>query len=87
MLYTKYFYGFEKEGTTAFYREGKNIQGHYFNYRYPIVESLARNLLPKLINCPVTEAQTLLPITQEMIDAEEALRLQKIKEVEVMDER
>lgn len=25
MLYTKYFYGFEREGTTGFYREGKNI--------------------------------------------------------------
>ena len=63
MLYTKYFYGFEKEGTTAFYREGKSVQGHYFNYRYPIVEELARTLLQKLINYPVMEAQTLLPKT------------------------
>jgi hypothetical protein len=25
MLYTKYFYGFEKEGASQFYRDGKNI--------------------------------------------------------------
>jgi hypothetical protein len=78
MLYTKYFYGFEKEGTTAFYREGKGILGHYFNYRYPIVEEIARNLLPKLVNTPVTDAKTLLPKTQEVIDAEETLKMKKI---------
>ena len=61
MLYTKYFYGFEKEGTTAFYREGKGIQGHYFSYRYPMVEDIARNLLPKLINNPTTDVLSLLP--------------------------
>lgn len=45
MLYTKYFYGFEKEAATGFYREGKNIQGHYFNYRYPILESALKATL------------------------------------------
>jgi len=36
MLFTKHFYGFEKEGTSASFRDAKSITGHYFNYRYPI---------------------------------------------------
>ena len=77
MLYTKYFYGFEKEGTSAFYRQGKGIQGHYFDFRYPLVEEIAKELLQKLINTPVTDALALLPKTQEVIDAEEKQKLEE----------
>ena len=35
LLYTKYFYGFEKEGKSAYYFE-KAVAGHYFNYRVAI---------------------------------------------------
>jgi len=40
MLFTKYFYGFEKEGSSVYFRENKNIQGFFFNYRRPIKQSL-----------------------------------------------
>jgi hypothetical protein len=54
ILYTKYFYGFEKEGSTNFYRENKSIIGHYFNYRYPILESSISSTLKRVINVPVS---------------------------------
>ena len=45
MMFTKYFYGFEKEGATAAYREGKSITGHYVSYRYPVLESAIESTL------------------------------------------
>lgn len=61
MLYTKYFYGFEKEAATGFFREGKNVQGHYFQYKYPILESELKNTLQKAINQPINDVSFLLP--------------------------
>jgi hypothetical protein len=57
LLYTKYFYGFEKEGKSAYYFE-KAVTGHYFNYRAPIQEAQLGNTIMKLLNEPVTEAET-----------------------------
>jgi hypothetical protein len=56
MLYTKYFYGFEKENASSNYREGKSIAGHYFNYRYPILESALNSTLKKALNIPIADA-------------------------------
>ena len=56
MLYTKYFYGFEKENASSNYREGKSIAGHYFNYRYPIIESALNSTLKKALNIPISDA-------------------------------
>ena len=61
MLYTKYFYGFEKENASSNYREGKSITGHYFNYRYPILESALNSTLRKALNIPISDASFLLP--------------------------
>jgi hypothetical protein len=54
LLYTKHFYGFEKEQGNQTYREGKNIVGTYFQYRYPILEAKLKGL-QKLINCPISD--------------------------------
>jgi len=61
MLYTKYFYGFEKEGATVSYREGKGIQGHYIQYKYPVLETVIDLTLQKAINFPIADASILLP--------------------------
>jgi hypothetical protein len=79
MLYTKYFYGFEKEGATAAYRDGKSTHGHYLNYRYPILESAINSTLRKALNHPITDVNFLLPKSSHEIDKE----LQAQKELEV----
>jgi hypothetical protein len=53
LLYTKYFYGFEKEGRSNYFFE-KAVHGHYFNYRYPIKESMIRDTIMKVLNEPLT---------------------------------
>lgn len=53
LIYTKFFYGFEKEGKSNYYFE-KAVHGHYFNYRYPIKESMIGDTIMKLLNEPVT---------------------------------
>lgn len=70
MLYTKYFYGFEKEGATVSYHEGKAIQGHYVQYKYPILESAIESTLQKAISFPMSDASILLPKPQSVINAE-----------------
>jgi len=70
MLYTKYFYGFEKENATSFYREGKSITGHYFNYRYPILESALNTTLKRALNIPIKDVEFLLPKSQITIENE-----------------
>lgn len=68
MLYTKYFYGFEKEAATVSYRDGKSIQGHYFNYRYPFLESALDSTIARAINVPIKDAAFLLPKSQHELD-------------------
>ena len=53
LLYTKYFYGFEKEGRSNYFFE-KAVHGHYFNYRYPIKESMIGDTIMKVLNEPLT---------------------------------
>ena len=61
LLYTKYFYGFEKEGASSSYREGKSVLGHYIQYKYPILESALGDTLERAINFPISDASILLP--------------------------
>lgn len=61
MMYTKFFYGFEKEGATVSYREGKAISGHYVQYKYPILESALEKTLSTAINYPISDVSILLP--------------------------
>lgn len=76
MLYTKYFYGFEKEAATIAYRDGKSTQGHYFNYRYPILEAALNSTLAKALNIPITDVSFLLPKSQQQIDKEREAELE-----------
>ena len=81
MLYTKYFYGFEKEGGTVIYRNGKSTQGHYFNYRYPILESTLYKIVKKAINVPIQNVEFLLPKSEHEIAKE--LEAQKDLEAKI----
>ena len=87
MLYTKYFYGFEKEGATVSYREGKAIQGHYIQYKYPILETAIDLTLQKAINFPIADASILLPKSQAKIDAERIEAEELEKRIAAMDSR
>lgn len=54
VLYNKYFYGFEKEGKSAYYLDNA-VSGTYFNYRYPFSEELIGKCLVKAINLPLSD--------------------------------
>lgn len=60
ILYNKYFYGFEKEGKSAYYLDNA-VQGAYFNFRYPLNEALIGAQLVKALQ---------LPLYKESIDRE-----------------
>lgn len=85
MLYTKYFYGFEKEGATVAYRDGKATQGHYFNYRYPILESAINQTLVKALNIPIKDVSFLLPKPQHEIEKEKQAQLELEARIAAMD--
>lgn len=63
MLYTKHFYGFEKEGSCMVHRDAGAISGHFFNYRYPLRRDLIDSTLRKMLNRPLWQepVQKLLP--------------------------
>ena len=69
MLFTKHFYGFEKEGKSDYYLEGK-VTAHYFSFKYPFKESLLKTTLQKAINMPINSVKFLLPKPQVEIDLE-----------------
>lgn len=48
ILYNKYFYGFEKEGKSSYYLDNQ-VQGAYFNFRYPFNEQLIHSHLSKAL--------------------------------------
>lgn len=70
LMYTKYFYGFEKEGASQAYRDGKGVKGHYVQYRYPILAAALPDTLERALNFPIEDAAVLLPRDQKQIDAE-----------------
>lgn len=87
MLYTKHFYGFEKEGSCSVYREASSITGHYFNYRYPIRQDLIDVTLRKMLNRPIwSEAiQALLPKNDLLLELEEQANEKELARVEAME--
>jgi hypothetical protein len=56
ILFNKYFYGFEKEGKSAYYLDNAVDEGIYFNFRFPLNETILPLTLVKAINLPLTEA-------------------------------
>lgn len=54
ILYNKYFYGFEKEGKSAYYLDNAVTDGVYFNFRYPLNDTLFPLTLVKAVNLPLT---------------------------------
>ena len=60
ILYNKYFYGFEKEGKSAYFQE-KTVSGLYLPYRYPIREDLLDSTLMQALNIPIRDAESLKP--------------------------
>lgn len=54
ILYNKYFYGFEKEGKSAYYLDNA-VQGAYFNFRYPLNDKLIGSHLIKALQLPLYE--------------------------------
>jgi hypothetical protein len=74
ILYNKYFYGFEKEGKSAYFQE-KLSSGLYLPYRYPFREDLLATCLMPALNVPLRDLEGLKPR-----DAEEERRELEDKE-------
>jgi hypothetical protein len=60
ILYNKYFYGFEKEGKSAYFQE-KAGNGFYMPFRYPFREDLLDSTLMQALNVPLHSADALKP--------------------------
>lgn len=60
ILYNKYFYGFEKEGKSAYFQE-KAVTGFYLPFRYPFREDLLDSTLMQALNVPLGSADALKP--------------------------
>ena len=86
MLYTKHFYGFEKEGKSDYFLEGK-VTGHYFNYRYPFKESVLKYTLHKALNVPIKDVKFLLPKPSSEIRKEEEAKAAEEERIAQMNER
>lgn len=54
ILYTKFFYGFEKEGKSNYFFE-KAVFGHYFNYKIAFKEAFLGDTIMKALNEPITD--------------------------------
>jgi hypothetical protein len=54
-LYNKYFYGFEKEGKSAYFLDNAVDDGVYFNFRYPLNETLLPLTLVRAVNIPLNQ--------------------------------
>ena len=53
ILYNKYFYGFEKEGKSAYFLDNAAEEGVYFNFRFPFNETLLPLTMERAINMPL----------------------------------
>ena len=60
ILYNKYFYGFEKEGKSAYFQE-KAVSGFYLPFRYPFREDLLDSTLMLALNVPISDIDSLRP--------------------------
>lgn len=60
MIYTKYFYGFEKEAASQVWTE-KKVTGTMFNYTYPVDEKMFIEKINLALNHPIESGAYLLP--------------------------
>jgi hypothetical protein len=85
MLYTKHYYGFEKEGSCSAYRDAQAITGHYFNYKYPINQSLMDETVRKMLNRPVWSVKDLIPKNEWELKAEELQKEREEAKIDAME--
>ena len=64
MLYTKHFYGFEKEGKCDTYNE-KQVVSNVFNFRYPVNQYEIQDKLQPCIGLGLTDVEWLIPESEE----------------------
>jgi len=85
MLYTKHFYGFEKEGKSAYYIE-KQAQGHYFNYKYPVKESMIKDTILKVLSEAVDEdsIKRIKPKSNVELEKEQQVKENEQKRIDAM---
>lgn len=69
MIYTKYFYGFEKEGASQIWTE-KKVTGSMFNYTYPVDEKMFMDKINLALNHPIESGAYLMPKSQRVVDQE-----------------
>lgn len=89
ILYNKYFYGFEKEGKSAYFQE-KAVTGIYLPFRYPFREDLLDSTLHLALNVPVSNVESLKPrdlVAEKKETEEKENRLKKQMEEMTKDEQ
>ena len=89
ILYNKYFYGFEKEGKSAYFQE-KSVTGIYLPFRYPFREDLLDSTLHLALNVPVSNVESLRPrdlVAEQKETEEKENRLKKQMEEMTKDEQ
>lgn len=89
ILYNKYFYGFEKEGKSAYFQE-KAVTGIYLPFRYPFREDLLDSTLHLALNVPVSNVESLRPrdlVAEKKETEEKENRLKKQMEEMTKDEQ
>lgn len=67
LLYGKYFYGFEKEGKSAYYLENAST-GIYFQYRIPLRVDLLEKGIHRVFNNPIQDPNSLIPEEEKRCD-------------------
>lgn len=88
ILYNKYFYGFEKEGRSAYYLDNA-VQGAYFNFRYPLSEEVVSSHLTRALQLPLfkeTIDREVRQIAQSRIEQDEEDKENEQKKINEMDE-
>jgi hypothetical protein len=64
MLYTRHFYGFEKEGKSDTYLE-KQVTSSIFSFKYPLKLSEIQDKLHAYVTKPLTDVEIFLPKSEE----------------------
>jgi hypothetical protein len=85
ILYTKYFYGFEKEGKSNYFFE-KAVFGHYFNYKIDFKEAFIGDTIMKALNEPILNVDEMGLRPEAAADAEQRMKLEA-EEKQELDEK
>ena len=78
MLYTKHFYGFEKEGKTEHFLD-KQVNANVINFRYPLKLSELQDKLHPQVCKGLTDVEFLKPKSEEQ-EKEEAKQAAELAE-------